>query len=269
MMHDPTPKPISDETLMRFADGDLSPDEESFVGAEIARNPDLMKRLGAFRFTREELPGVYAPVLEVPRQLMEKFLGTAAGPARLLNGENQRLAEISIPKRVNLRRQFMALAAISTLMLIGAAGWFLRDSLRPDYSGRVAPASLQHALEEAPSRGSATLAGDMSIRLNSTFVSLQGRWCREYSILQGTRTRASALACRGADGIWRVEIDEDLADPSPQSTNSKAYVPAGKGRAQPKGKTESVAEYRDRIMGADVSLKDEQRLIKEHWNRKP
>lgn len=201
---------------------------------------------------------------------MDKFLGAVPGHTRLFNRANQRLAEISDPKRLNLRRQFLALAAILALVLIGAAGWYLRDDLGSDNAARVAPASVQHALEHTPSRGSVAVARDMSITLNSTFVSVQGLWCREYTVFDATRAQGAALACRGTDGIWRVEIDEEnLGDSLPQSTEPKAYVPAGKGRGQPELKRKSVAEYRDRIMGADVSLKDEQRLIEEHWSRKP
>jgi hypothetical protein len=266
MTHGPTPESISDETLMRFVDGDLSPDEQSLVAAEIARNPDLTKRVDAFRFTREELPGAYVSTLRVPPQLMERFL-CAAGPAP--NDTKPRLTARSVLERLNLRRQVMALAACAALLLAGASGWLLRDSLRPDYAGLVAPPSLQRALDETPSHESAKLAADLSIRLTSTFGSLQRRWCREYNMLYANRVQASALACRGADGIWRVEILEDLSDPSQPSTDPNAIRPAGEDREQHGRKTESVAEYRDRIMAADVSLQDEAKLITEHWKRTP
>jgi len=170
---------------------------------------------------------------------------------------------------MNLSRQVMAMAAGAALLLAGASGWLLRDSLRPDYAGLVAPPSLQRALEETPSHASARLAGNLSVRLDSTFASLQGRWCREYTMLYSDRAQAPALACRGADGIWRVERQEDPPNPSQLSTDPKRYVPAGADRQQRGRQAESVAEHRDRIMGADVSLEDEANLIKEHWKRKP
>lgn len=263
MTNDPASNSISDEALMRFVDGNLPPDEQSSMAAEIARDPDLTKRLEAFRFTREELVDAYAPALQVSRELMERFLGTGAGSAPPHNHTKTGPGAISVLKRLNLRRQVMAMAAAVTLLLAGASGWLLRDSLRPDYAGLVAPPQLQRALDETPSGGSAPLAGDLSVRLNSTFASLQGRWCREFTTVYSDRAQAPALACRGADGIWRIEAQEDPHDPARQSPDPQGYVPVGAG--QP----ELVAEHRDRIMGADLSLEDEANLIKGHWKRKP
>jgi hypothetical protein len=45
-------------------------------------------------------------------------------------------------------------------------------------------------------------------------------------------------------------------------------VPVGEDQQQGGRQAESVAEHRDRIMGADLSLEDEAKLIK-HWKRKP
>ena len=80
----------------------------------------------------------------------------------------------------NLRLDVMAIAAALALLLAGAAGWILHDSVRSDYAGLVAPPSLQRALEETPSEVSARLSGDLSIRPTLPFASLQKRWCREY-----------------------------------------------------------------------------------------
>ena len=82
-MHDPNPKSISDETLMRFVDGDLPPDERSVIAGEVARNADLAQRLEAFRFTKEELAGAFAPALEAPPELIEKILRGAALASRV------------------------------------------------------------------------------------------------------------------------------------------------------------------------------------------
>ena len=247
---------------MRFVDGDLPPDEQSSMATEIARDPDLAKRLEAFRFTREELVDAYAPTLKVPRELMERFLGPAAASAPPHNRAKLSPAAISVLKRMNLSRQVVAMAAGAALLLAAASGWLLRDSLRPDYAGLVAPPSLQRALNETPSGGSAPLAGDLSVRLNSIFTSLRGGFCREYTVVYSDRAQAPALACRGADGIWRIEIQEDPFNPSQLSPDPQRHLPVGERQA------ETVAEHRDRIMGADLSREDEAKLIK-HWKRKP
>ena len=267
-MHDHSRKLISDETLMRFVDDDLPPAERSVIAGEVARNPDLAQRLEAFRFTKEELAGAFAPALEAPPELIGKILRGAAPASRVSRWNLPSLAATTGPKRPNLRRDVMGIAAAVALLLAGAAGWMLHDSVRPDYAGLVAPPSLQRALEETPSEVSARLPGDLSIRPSYTFASLQKRWCREYTVIHANRVGAQALACRGDDGIWRVETQEDPPS-APVSKNPKAYTPAGEDPQPPGGQGESVAEHRDRIMGADLSLEDEAKLIKERWKRKP
>jgi hypothetical protein len=262
MIDSPTRKPISDEMLMRLADGDLGGEERSFVAAEVARDPDLAKRFEAFRFTKEELPAIFAATLEAPK-LIERVLGGNAGRPSV--NDATRFMTTSVCKRVSVRRQFLALAAASALLLAGAAGWLLRDGARPDYAGVVAPPSLQRALEETPSRQLATLGSGSSVRVNATFVSLRGRWCREYEVLNADRAQSSAVACRGTDGAWRVEVEEAVSDAL--SADPKAYQPAGEKPARRGDKAGTVAEYRDRIMEADVSLEEELALTKGHWRR--
>jgi anti-sigma factor RsiW len=82
-MHDHSRKSISDETLMRFVDGDLPPDERAVIAGEVARNPDLAQRLEAFRFTKEELAGAFAPALEAPPELIEKIMRGGAPASRI------------------------------------------------------------------------------------------------------------------------------------------------------------------------------------------
>ena len=239
-------EPISDETLMRFADGDLSPDEHAVVAAECARNPEVAQRLEAFRFTKEELTGAFAPALEVPLELSAKVLRGVAPPTRASRWRPNPVAMAGFA-RPNLRQHVMGIAAAVTLLLAGTAGWLLRDSVRPDHAGLVAPPSLQRALEETPSDVPAKLAGDLSIKPSSTFGSLQKRWCREYTMIYSDRVRAPALACRGEDGIWRVEAQEDPAS-APEPRNPNAYITAGENPQLTARQGESVAEHRARIL---------------------
>ena len=267
-MHDHSRKSISDETLMRFVDGDLPPDERSVIAGEVARNPDLAQRLEAFRFTKEELAGAFAPALEAPPELIEKILRGAAPASRISRWNLPSLAATTGAKRPNLRRDVMAIAAAVALLLAGAVGWILHDSVRSDYAGLVAPPSLQRALEETPSEVSAKLPGDLSIRPSYTFASLQKRWCREYTVIHANRVGAQALACRGDDGIWRVETQEDPPQRA-RLQGSESVHTGGRRPAAAGSQGESVAEHRDRIFGADLSLEDEAKLIKERWKRKP
>ena len=239
-MHDHNRKSISDETLMRFVDGDLPPDERSDIAGEAARDPDLAQRLEAFRFTKEELAGAFAPALEAPPELIGKILRRTAPASRISRWNSLALSQWPALKRPNLRRHVMAIAAAVALLLAGAAGWMLRDSVRPDYAGLVAPPSLQRALEETPSDVSAKLPGDLSIRPTSTFAStsealVQGIQCNLCQSLEAT-----ALACRGDDGIWRVETQEDPPARPSRKIRKRMYRRAKtRSRQEPAGQSRS------------------------------
>ncbi len=251
---------------MRFIDGDLPPSEWSDIVAEAVRDPDLAQRLEAFRFTKEELAGAFAPTLEVPPRLIEKILRRTAPASRTSRWYPSFVAPAGL---TTPKVRLQAIASAATLALLaGAAGWILRESVRPDYAGLIAPPSFQRALEETSSGASAKLSGDLSIRPASTFSSIQKRWCREYVLINGNRLGATALACRGDDGIWRVEAQEN-PPAAPYPKDPTAYVPAGKTQAPGASGAESVAEHRDRIMSADLSLEEEAELIKARWQRKP
>jgi hypothetical protein len=255
-------EPISDETLMRFVDGDLSPDERSSVAAAIDRDPELAKRLEPFRFTRKELVEAYASALEIPEHLIEALLPAAGAISPRPN-----LFAVFFLRGPKLRHVFMATAAAVAFLLAGVSGWLLRGSLRLDQAGLIAPASMQRALNEAPSDSSTTLVEDISVKLISTFASLQKRWCREYVMLYANHVWSLGLACLGTDGIWRIEIQQDPAGPSVSPGKTRTYVPAGEGPEE-RGR-QSVAEYRDHILRADVSLPDEADLIAKRWTRQP
>jgi surface antigen len=261
MTDNSAPHMISDEQLMRFVDGDLSPHEQSTIGLEAARDPDVAARIEAFRFTKEEFARAFAPALEVTPSLEGKL--RAVGLVRTPSGASLRFVGRSAAQPSRLRRQFMAMAAGVALLLAGAAGWLLRDGLSRDYAGLIAPPSLQWALDETRSGESAKLAGDVTIQVNSTFVSRQ--FCREYAVLHANGTEAPALACRGVDGSWRVEVREDPSASVQRPADPKKYGIAS-GETRERG---SVAELRDRILSTDVSRHDEENLISGRGERKP
>src|SRR5262245_11217334 len=78
----PPEGPVSEPTLMRFVDGDLPPREHAFVAEIIAAHPEQTHSVRAYRFTREDLPGVFAAALDVPPELMRRCLPASACAAR-------------------------------------------------------------------------------------------------------------------------------------------------------------------------------------------
>ena len=249
-----TAQPISDETLMRFADGDLPPVERAIVAAAIADDPELAERLEPFRFTREKLAGAYEATLEIPEQLINA-LPPANGPTL-----SRPMLLVLFFRRSNIRRGLVGIALL-TLLTSAIGGWLLRDGLRPHQAG--ANAAMQRALDGTPSNSTTQLEDSTSIKLTSTFASIQKRWCREYVMLFSNSTQAAGLACRAANGIWKVEIQQEPVSPSRSSDETGKYEPAGQSDRQP------VADYRNRIFQTDASQQDEELLIAERWNRQP
>jgi hypothetical protein len=264
MTDNSAPHLIPDELLMRFVDGDLSPEEQSTIGAEATRDPDVAARIEAFRFTREEFARAFAPALEVPLSLAGKL--RAAGLTPTPSAARPRLVGRAAVQRSSLRRPFMAMAASVALLLAGAAGWLLHDSLNRDYVGLIAPPSLQRALDKTRSGNSTMLAANVSMKVHATFASLQDEFCREYTLIFASGAEAAGLACRGADGSWRVDVQEGPAKPSQKPTDPTKYETVGQGGAQDRG---PVADHRNSILRVDLLPQDEEDLIRGHWKRKP
>ena len=251
-----TAHPISDEMLMRFADDDLSPVERALVAAAVAGDPELAKRLEPFRFTRDRLARAYDVTLEIPERLSNVLPPThgptPSGPILLM----------LFLRRPDIRRGLLGMALL--ILVTGAVGgWLLRDRLGSDEAG--ATAAMQRALEETPSHSTARLDNGTSMKLTSTFASIHKQWCREYVVLYANSTQAAGLACRAANGIWKVEVQQDPVSPARSSRQTRQYEPAGEGPSE----RQPVADYRNRIFQADASQQDEELLIAERWNRQP
>jgi hypothetical protein len=256
---DRTPEegPVSEATLMRFIDGDLPPREHAFVAGLIAAHPQETKSVRAYRFTRHELPAAFEGALQVPPELISRCLaGSAPTAMRALR-----------PQRRSTRwnSATLPLAASIALLFAGAAGWLLRDAKRSEVAGLlgVAPASLQYALDATLTGEVAPLGRGIMLKPMSTFPSIDGRWCRHYVLLtDGDQKRGSGVACRAADGNWRIDVQ----------AASRSVQRQDRGMTAPAGSVDDPAtSYRDQIIGGNVLTKDsEERLIRlEGWKREP
>ena len=244
--------PVFEATLMRFVDGDLPPREHAFVAGLIAAHPDASRSVRAYCFTNEELRGVYDVAMNVPAELINRCLPAADRP-RLRS------------RLPGWRPIALALAASIALLLVGAAGWVLREATHSDVAAflGIAPPGLQRALETTPSGNVAQLSGAWSAKVVATFPSHQRRWCRQYAVSEDQQERAKGIACRHKDG-WHIIV---------QAETRQAPTPGGaQGYWIPAGLQDPVASYVNEIMGGNGILgpEDEAQLIRnEHWKRVP
>jgi len=253
----PDEGPVSEATLMRFIDGDLPPREHAFVAGLIAAHPEETRSVHAYRFTRHQLPAAFEAALHVPPELINRCLAGSPPNARRALRPRARGSRWNMPT--------LPLAACIALLLAGAAGWLLRDAMRSEVAGLlgVPPASLSYALEATLTGEIAHLGAGVMLKPMSTFPSADGRWCRYYVLLSdGDHKRGSGLACRAADGNWRIDVQS--VSRSVQHQDRSMAAPAGV-------EDDPVASYRDEIIGGNVLTKEnEERLIKlEGWNRQP
>jgi hypothetical protein len=244
--------PVFEATLMRFVDGDLPPREHAFVAGLIAAHPDASRSVLAYRFTNEELRGVYDVALNVPTELIDRCLPAADRP--------------NLRSRLpSWRPTALALAASIALLLAGAAGWVLREATHSDVAAflGIAPPGLQSALETTLSGNVAQLSGVLSAKLVATFRSRERRWCRQYAVSEGQQERAKGIACRHGDG-WHIVV---------QAASRQVPTPGGmQGYWVLAGADDTVASYANEIMGGNGTLgpADEEQLIRnEHWKRAP
>jgi hypothetical protein len=243
--------PISEATLMRFVDGDLPPHEHTFVAGLIAAHPDVYRSMLAYRFTNEELRGVYDVAMNVPAELINRCLPGADRP--------------SLRSRIpGWWPTALALAASIALVLAVAAGWVLREATHSDVAAflGIAPPGLQRALETTLAGKVAQLSGTLSAKLVATFPSRERRWCRQYAVSEGQLERAKGIACRHGHG-WRIVV---------QAASRQAPTPSGAhGFGVPAGGNDPVASYANEIMvNSALGPEDEEQLIKsEHWKRAP
>jgi hypothetical protein len=245
-------RPISDETLMRFADGDLPAEEHAFLAARLAAHPEARARLRAYRFTKEKLPQAFAVALDVPSELIDRCLPAAVERRPRWPRLTWRFPGWPVP----------ALAGLSAACAVAASFWLLQGDPRSELAPLlgIPPPSVARALEATAIGDGADLGGGVRLEPVATFASRDRQWCRQFQLSTGNEIRADALACR-REGSWRIAV-ASTARPRPLHAAPGTFSPGGE-------RDDPVSAMRDQIISGDVlTLADEQRLIgAERWER--
>jgi hypothetical protein len=272
--------PIADEILMAYVDDELEPKARGAVLDALTRDPEVVRRLEIFLSTRASLARLYqAPMHEpVPERLMALFMDEGL---KLNVQSRERGAWLRrIKERFFIPGWGMVVApAFSAALAIGlGTGWVLHgatvpppNSLGPMFGvvaqGLRADGELQRVLESAPSGRSTTvngIGGPVAIKIVHSFRSTIQDVCRQYELETGAAGRVGGVACRKADGAWRIEI---------AATGVRGTV-ASSGAFKPAAPTSSpIAEVEttvDRIIAGDVlGEKEEAELIRNGWRANP
>jgi hypothetical protein len=166
------------------------------------------------------------------------------------------------PSKPRRRRKY-AIAAGVVLCAAGAASYLTwrggAESANDPVTAllRIEPDTpLHRVLESTPSAELVNVpADDAALRALLTFRAKDGRFCREFEILAGTRG-STGVACR-AQGKWHAEVVMSAAA-APPSDNY--YTPAGDSDEP------AVSDVVDRLIRGDpLGAQDEARVLASGW----
>lgn len=213
-------KDFPDETLMRFADGELPAQEAAVVEAAINADDALAERVAMFLETRMAAQQAFAPLADEP-------------PPEALRQSVQVMVDASRAKRRASNRWLpandwlpaaAAAALVAGVLGVGAGYWLGA----PQQGGALAlttieDSALTKALAATPSGSEANLPTGR-FRAIATLRDAGQTLCREFEIDRASGATEVAVACRESAG-WTVRFAVAAA------ASSEGYAPASSTEA--------------------------------------
>ncbi len=230
-------KPLSDETLSAYIDGELPEAEADRVTERLAAEPQLVERLASLRGVDPQVRQAFADVDQTPMpqsvlDLLDQDADAViagqhtAAPA----SESDQSNVVQLPQagwRKALPRFVQVPVAIAASLAL-VVGWYLGGQMGGSMgsANMVVPAGssplvmnpdLNRLLEHQPSAETVSIGAAGRGEVQLTFKDQQGAYCRQ-ARLQDTNRPALIVACR-RDGSWQLDwfsTDQSLA-PNPEA----------------------------------------------------
>lgn len=200
---------ITDEELMAYADGEVSPMEAKRIEAAMAEDKVLAARVARFRAVRRALRTAYDSVVSepVPEHLRALLGDVAASEPEAPQRPSAPVVNLDIAREKRMAPRFgpPAWAAMAASLVVGVVvGRALLPGPQDIFTndGLYAAAPLAQVLEARLSSDAENQTAPTRIGL--TFQNTDGEVCRTFSHQERTRT-VSGLACRD-DGRWAVRM---------------------------------------------------------------
>jgi len=274
---------LTDEQLMAYADGELSAKEAKAVEAVLVRDPDAVKRLEVFKMTRQPLADLFArPSIEnIPDRLLDILepAGRSPGRQQIKIGSKGRLQELLdawTPGGLGMSPAM----AFSALMLVSAGGgWLLGRAGIDTHADRAsflaldggsiqAKGALREALETTPSSRLAAWRGTTGERISFkpvlSFRSIRNGYCRQYEISSADSGSYAGLACRDAQGAWRITMHERTALKAPPEGGAGGGIKPAAGH-----QTTALDAVVDQLIDGDaLGANEENELLRNRWQVK-
>lgn len=214
---------FSDETVMRYVDGELDEETSARLEAELATDADLNRRLEMFAETRLAAQEALRPALDepVPEQLQ-------ASVEAMVAKAKASPADQSVPAGTGKARLFspandwMRLAAAACIAaVLGIAAGLMFGDREPASGLQIAgieDGPLAAALRSVPSGDEKTLDSG-TFKAIASFKDSQQALCREFELAMANNSRVSSVACVEA-GEWKLRFAVNLPG------NDQGYAPA-------------------------------------------
>lgn len=190
---------IEDGALMRFIDGELSPQEAERIKAAALIDPDVAARLEGMRrlraVAREAFPAAVDPR---DQALIRLITAEPAAPRSPFAGLGRALADAFAPRRAALWGG-LATAAFVGGILLGSVFGQTDRGFAVGAGGTLADADLVRVLD---TRLAADGADDDGRSVGLTFRDDEGRWCRTFRV---DGAKLAGLACRQQGG-WTMRV---------------------------------------------------------------
>lgn len=268
---------ISDEMLMSYVDGQLAPEERVRVETYLATDPEARARMQVYVDTGPALARALdeATCRPMPAWLIETVRGShALAPERAprvgtlpAGGQSAGGLRAAIGRGV-VGLWPVAAGAFATMLVGVGIGWNLNMTGAPAIERQLivsradgqlqAGAELRKVLETSESGRSTTLAGVQGrafVTPVMTFESHHAAVCRQYRVGvpapagSGPGTNFEGIACRAADGTWRIDVHTPAAA---RRLSPDRITPAS-------GSGDSIVDAAiDRMISGDAFSRDEE-----------
>jgi len=272
---------LSDEVLMAYADGLLSPAERVSVEVSIREQPHYQRKVEQFRGTLKPIRQAFDAELDrshfgpLAARIRQAPASSPTGRAGLRVVVAPPHAQSQASSVASYASWPTALAASLALFVGGGLGWLM---LRPAEREQTALADLMTfgdgslraegalaELLETAGSGSALRVRDVhgrtwQLKAISSFRSTADRPCRQYELTDDA-ARFAGYACRDTNAQWLIQAHARLDRPA----NAKdQFSPAGDGDGGPLD-----AAIRAHMKGDALQSSEERRLIESHWSADP
>jgi len=271
---------ITDEILMAYVDGELTPSEQKEVEAAMKSDPTIESRMAVFSETHEILSGLYDEPMHrpVPDRLIDSILiGTNApdhaAPSTGVRSDGSWISGILEKWLPRGRVGYSALAAYSVIVLAaGFLGWQLGalninqaqdDNMLVQYQHEqlLALGRLNTALDTVSSGQklvwSDNANADRWIKPVFTFRTPTHSYCRQYQIAMAAGNGFTGVACRNDEGAWQIRAH--LVARPVETAGDKTVPAAGPGSSL-------IDKVVDQLIEGDVlGAKEEENIIKNKW----